>query len=103
MAQIVVVGRMLVGVPYYESYRRAGGTALEHAGEQFHCVGLLTGCRYGRLAGAAAAHLPLYLLDGESHAGRDAVEHAAEGGAMAFAKCGEGDLVAECIHISLKR
>ena len=97
LGDLAVVLRALVGVLDDERDRRAGGQALEHAGEDAHGVRFLPLRGEARLAGAAAVEEGLDVGFGERDARRAAVDHAADRRPVALAPGGDAEQVAEAI------
>src|SRR5690606_29548853 len=92
---LAVVLAALVGVADQQADRRAGGLALVHAAQDLHRVGLVA--LGDELAGAGAAAVQVALDVGltERHAGRAAVDDAADGRAVGFAEVGDPEQGAE--------
>ncbi len=67
----------------------------EHAGQDLDRVGFAALGREARLARLAAVEVDLDLLGGQRDAGRAAVDHAADGGPVAFAPGGHAEEMAE--------
>jgi hypothetical protein len=89
LQDVAVVLAALVGVADQQGDRRAGGPALVHAGEDLHRVGFVA--LRDELAGAGAAAVQIALDVGlaQGHAGRAAVDHAADGRAVGFTEVGD--------------
>jgi hypothetical protein len=85
--QVRVVLAALVGVPDQQGDRRAGGEALEHARDDLDLVVLLPLRDMPRGAGPAPVELGLDVGFAERHAGRAAVDDAADRRAVALAEC----------------
>src|SRR5262249_46308852 len=85
----LVVLRLGVGVLDQEADGRAGGPALEHAGEDLHRVRLVALRGVARGAGAAAVHVALDVGLRELHSRRAAVHDAAQRRSMALAERGD--------------
>ncbi len=88
VGDVAVVPRALVDVIDREVDRRAGGLALEGAGEDLDLVGLLPLRRVARLAGPAAVEPMLDVRFGERDFRRHAVDDDADRRPMAFAPGG---------------
>ena len=82
---LIVLG-VLVGVANEHGQRRAGGLALEYAGEHLHRVALPAGGSGGVLAGLPPVQLPLNGLQIQLQAGGDALQHHADGRAVGLAE-----------------
>ena len=96
LGDVAVVLAALVFVADQQRDRRAGGLAFVHAGEDFHRIGFAALGDVARGAGLAAVEIMLDVGLGERHAGRAAVDHAADGGAVRFAENGDTEQFAEC-------
>ncbi len=81
-----VVLAALVLVADQQRDRRAGGLALEHAGEDLHGIGFAPLRDMARSAGLAPVEVMLQVGGAQFHARRAAVHHAAERGAVRFAE-----------------
>ena len=92
---VAVVLAALVGVADQQADRRAGGQALVDAREDLHRVGLVALRHVAAGAGAAAVEFGLDVGFAQRHAGRAAVDHAADGRAVAFAEVGDAKEFAE--------
>ena len=92
-----VVARALVDVVDLHGDRRAGGQALEHAGQDADLVRLLALRGEARLAGAAAVEPGLDVGLGQRDARRAAVDHAADRRPVAFAPGGDAEQMAEAV------
>ncbi len=92
---VAVVLAALVGVADQQRDRRAGGQALVHAGQDLHRIGLVALRHVAAGAGAAPVQVGLDVGLGQRHAGRAAVDDAADGRAMAFAEVGDAEQFAE--------
>ncbi len=88
VADGVVIRRVLVGIPDDHRQRRAGGLALEHAGEHPDLVGLLPGGGQGAPARPAPVQLPLHRLQVQRQPGGHALQHHADGLAVGFPEDG---------------
>src|SRR5579872_4932514 len=95
-----VVARALIDVVDLHRYRRAGGQALEHAGQDAHFVGFLALRGEARLAGSAAIQPGLDIHLGQGEAWRAAIDHAADSGSVAFAPGGDTEQMAEAVGTS---
>jgi hypothetical protein len=89
LQDVAVVLAALVGVADQQGNRCAGGLALVHAGEDLDRVGLVA--LRDELAGAGAAAVQIALDVGlaQGHAGRAAVDHAADGRAVGLTEVGD--------------
>ena len=95
LQDLPIVLAALVGVPDEQADRRAGGLALVDAGEDFHRIGFVAlGDELGG-AGAAAVQVGLDVGFAQAHAGRAAVDHAADGRAVGFTEVGDREEVSE--------
>ena len=70
----------------------------EHAGKDLHLIGLAPLAGETRLARAALVEIGLDVGLGQRNAGRAAVHHAADRGAMAFAEGGDAEKMAEGVE-----
>ena len=100
VAQVVVVGRVLVLIAHDETDGAAGGAAFEYAREYFHAVGLAARGGQGALSRPAAGQFGTDEIHVDGNAGGKAVDDAAKGGAVALAKGGEAQDVAKGVHAS---
>ena len=101
-AQVLIVLRVLILVSDDEADGGAGRAPFEDAAEQLYVVGLgaLGGQR--ALAGAAAVELALYEVEVDLDACGHAVDDAADGRPVAFAKGGQCEQMSERVaHTSL--
>ena len=99
MAHVLVVGTVLVGVPYHEAYGATGCTSFKYSAEQFHTV-LLLACRgKAALPWASACQFALNEIKVHFYAGRHAVNNATYSFAMTLAKGGKSEYVAKCVHL----
>ena len=89
LGDVAVVLAALVGVADQQGNRRAGGLALVHAREDLDRVGLVALRDVAAGARAAPVQVSLDIGLGEGHAGRAAVNHAANGRAVGFTKVGD--------------
>ena len=83
--------RALILVFDQQTDRRAGGDALEHAGQDFDFVRFAALRGVARLAGPAALEIELDVGLGKRDAGRRAVDDAADRRAMTFAEGGDAE------------
>ena len=90
-----VVPRAGIDVIDHEADRRAGRTALEDTGEDAYAIGLLPLARVLRCAGTPRFEVGLDVRFVELESGRAAVDHGADCGTMAFAKCGDAERAAD--------
>ena len=89
VAQVVVVGRVLVAVAHHEGYRRTRGLALEHSRQQLHAVILASsGCDMA-LSRFAPVQFALDKVHVDVDARRHTVDHSAHGFTVAFAEGGQ--------------
>ena len=93
--QVAVVLAALVGVLDQQADRRAGGQAFVDARQDLDRIGLVALGHVAAGAGAAAVELGLDVFHAQRQAGRTAVDHAADGRAVAFAEIGDAKQVAE--------
>src|SRR6218665_929921 len=84
-----VVFAALVGIADQQRDRRARGLALVDAGEYFHRIRLVALRDMAAAAWPPPVQVGLYVGLGQGHAGRAAVDHAANGRAVGFAKIGD--------------
>ena len=89
LGDVAVVLAALVGVADQQGNGGAGGLALVHAREDFHRIGLVALRDVAAGARAAPVQVGLDVSLGEGHAGRAAVNHAANGRAVGFTKVGD--------------
>ncbi len=89
LGDVAVVLAALVGVADQQGNRRAGGLALVDAGKNFDRIGLAPLRDVPTGAGAATVEVGLDIGLGKRHAGRAAVDHAANGRAVGFTKIGD--------------
>ncbi len=89
LGDVAIVLAALVLVADQERDGRAGGPALEHAGQDFRGVGFLSLGHMARGAGLAPVEFVLDVTLRQCHAGRTAVDHAADGRAVGFAEDGD--------------
>ena len=92
-----VIARTLVDVVDLHRDRRAGGQAVEHAGQDADLVGLLALGGEARLTGAAAVEPGLDVGLRQRDARRAAIDHTANGGPVALAPGGDTEQVAEAV------
>ena len=92
-----VVAAALVFVHDEQANRRAGGLALEDAGEELQAVGFLARGDVARGAGLAPVEFGLNRGFVQRDACRAAVEDAADGNAVAFAKGGKDEVLADAV------
>lgn len=92
---VVVVLRVLVGVPYNKAYRATCRLTLEHAAQQFHLVWLFPAGSDAALSRASAVQLLLNEVRVYADACRHAVHHAADGLTVALAECGQPEYVSK--------
>src|ERR671913_307896 len=90
-----IVARALVDIVDVQRDRRAGGDALEHAGQDLHRVRLLALGDEARLAGPALLHPHLDVGFAQRDARRRAVDDATDRRPVAFAPAGEPEEGAE--------
>src|SRR5205807_7341578 len=104
VVDVRVVARALVDVVDVQRDRRAGGDALEHAGQDADGVGFLALGDETRLARPALFHPHLDVGLGERNTRRRAVDHAADRRSVAFAPAGEPEEGAEAVagHAGLR-
>ena len=100
MSHILVVGTMLIRIPYHESYGATSGATFKDSAEDFHTVFLLACRSETALSGTTACQFALDKVHVHGNAGRHAVNHSSYGLAMALAKGGKSEYVAKCIHLS---
>ena len=93
--QVGVVAAARILVADHQRDRRAGGHALVQARQDLDGVGLVALRHVAAGAGAAAVEVGLDVGLAQRHAGWAAVDHAADGRAMALAEVGDAKQVAE--------
>ena len=99
---VLVVLRVLVGVAYLETDRSACRFALEHAAQELHLVGLVSGSGDVALTRATTIQFALHEIHVDFDAGRESIDDTADRHAMAFAECRECKEIAKCIsHLDL--
>lgn len=101
IADILVVGRMLIAIAHLKADGGAGGLPLEDAREQLYMIGLLTACSDSRLTWATTCHLGLQEILIDLDARRHTIDDTSHGNAMALAKGSQLVYVAESIQRSL--
>ncbi len=94
---VAVVLRPLVDILDHQRDRRAGGQALEHAGEDADLVGFLPLGGEFRLAGPAAVQPGLDIGLGQRNARRAAIDDAADRRPVALAPGGDAEQMAEAV------
>ncbi len=87
IGNIAVILTALVFVADQQRNRRPRGFALVHAGQDLHRIGLLALRNVARGAGFAAIQFRLDVVRRQHHARWAAVDDAADGGPVGFAKC----------------
>ena len=92
---VAVVLAALVCVLDQQTDRRAGGLAFVNAGEDFDRIGLVALRHVPAGAGPAAVQVVLDVSFRQIHAGRAAVDHAANGQAVGFTKVGDREELSE--------
>ena len=92
-----IVARPLVLVLDQQADRRAGGDALEHAGQDADLVGFLPLGGEFRLARAALVQPGLDVGLGQRQQRRAAIDHAADRRPVAFAPCRDPEQMAETV------
>src|SRR5580698_334970 len=94
---LLVVARTLILVFHQHCDRRAGGSALEHAGQDPNGIRLAALTRELRGTRPPTIHIDLHIPLRESKSRRAAVHDASQRGAMALPKTGYGEYPAEGI------
>ncbi len=94
---VAVVLAALVGVADQQADGRAGGLALEHAGQDLDKVFFLALRDVARSAGLAAVEIGLDVLGRQRHARRAAVDDGTDGRAVRLAEGGDGKQQAQGI------
>ncbi len=103
VANVAVVLGALVDILDQHHDGRAGGDlarralVLEDAGQDLDLIGLLALRGEARLAGPALVEIGLDFGSGQRNVRRAAVDHAADGGAMAFAEGGDAEEMAKVL------
>ncbi len=92
----VVLG-LLVGVADQQANGAAGGATFEHAGKNLDFVGLLALGSMAAGAGLAAVEVTLQVFQRQLEAWRAAVDNGDQRRAMAFARGGDSEQLAEGI------
>ena len=85
---LLVVSRALIFVFHQQTDRRAGGLALEHAGQYAHRIRLAALAGELRGSRAPAVNIDLQIRFAERESGRAAVDDATERGAVTLPKAG---------------
>ena len=98
VAQVVVVGGVVLGVAHEKSDGGAGGAALKDAGEKFDLIGFAAWGGEAALSRSAAVELVLNEIGVDVDAGGHAVDDAAHADAVAFAEGGEAEELSEGVH-----
>ena len=82
ITDIIVILRMLIGIPHDEPDRRSRRLSFEDATEQFYLVRLIARGRHLALAGAATGELMLDKVEIKVYPCRHTVDNAADSSAM---------------------
>ena len=98
MAQVVVVGGVVLGVAHEKSDGGAGGASFKDAGEEFDLIGFAAWGGEAALSRSAAVELVLNEIGVDVDAGGHAVDDAAYADAVAFAEGGEAEELSEGVH-----
>ena len=98
VAQVVVVGGMVLGVAHEKSDGGAGGASFKDAGEEFDLIGFAAWGGEAALSRSAAIELVLNEIGVDVDAGGHAVDDAAYADAVAFAEGGEAEELSEGVH-----
>ena len=99
VTHVLVVGTVLVGIPYHEANGATGGAPFKYSAEQLHLVLLLACCGKTALPWASACKFALNEIKVHFYAGRHAVNNATYSFAMALAKGGQSEYIAKCVHL----
>ena len=97
VCDIAVVLAARIDVANQQRDRRAGGRALEYAGEDFDRIGFLTLSDVARSAGTPAIEIVLNVRFAERQTRRATVDHATDRGPVAFAERGDAEQLAESV------
>ena len=100
VAQVVVVGAMLILVADDEADGMAGGLPLEQSGEELHTVAFLAGGGQTALTRATAVELTLDEIQVEFQSCGTAVDDTADGCAVALAERGQTKEVSESVQFA---
>ena len=101
VAHIVVVVRMLIGVPDNETNGTACRLTLKHATEQFYLVLLLSTGGDMTLSGTPSVQLLLDEVNVYRNTCRHPVDNTSDGLTMTLAKGRQSEYLSECIHRSI--
>jgi hypothetical protein len=88
---------MVVGVPDHEAYGGSCGLSFKDAAEHMDRIGLLPGGRDIALSWTSPVQFRLNEFHIYGYTGWHAVDDTADGLTMAFAKCGQGEDISECV------
>jgi hypothetical protein len=91
---VAVVLAALVGVADQQADRRARGAAFIDTRQDLHRVGFVALRNVAAGAGTAAVEFDLDVGFAQRQTGRAAIDHAADGRAVAFAEIGDAEQVA---------
>ena len=97
LQDVAVILAALVGVLDQQADGGAGGLALINTREDFHRIGLVALGHKAAGAGAAPVQVGLDVGRAQGHAGRTAVDHAADGRAVRFPEVGDCEKMSEGI------
>ena len=89
VSDIVVVGRVLVGIFDDETDGLPGGATFENSGEKFDFIFFVASGNDSRLSGATAIEFELDFIDVDRQVCGNAVDDATDGSSVGFAERGE--------------
>ena len=95
VAQVFIIGRVLIGVAHHKADGASCRLAFKHATEQFYLVGLFTAGGDAALSGASAVQFALNKVDVDVDACRHAINDAAHSSSVTFAERGERENISE--------
>ena len=94
---VVVISRMLVGVPYHEPNGASRRHSLVDARKELYGIGFLTSRSQGRLPRAAACKFLSYEFLIDADAGRESVNHASNRFSVRFAEAGQRKYISKSV------
>ena len=98
LAQVIIVGRVLVVVPHNKSEGSSGGLSFEYTGKEFDPVVLFPLGYQFRLPGFAAIEFVLNKIHIQRDTRRTSVNHPSDSCAVRFAKRGKTVDLPETVH-----